>query len=148
MPFGYAGKILHVNLTTSDITVEEPPEIFYRRYFGGRAFLAYYLLREMKPHEDPLGPGNVLVFASSVIGGAPSHGLCRFSVGAKSPLTGGFGESEAGGFWGPELKFSGFDAVVIKGKAKKPVYLWIRDGEVEIRDASGIWGLPTSDYHR
>ncbi len=145
MPFGYAGKILHINLTTSDITIEEPDEMFYRRYFGGRAFLAYYLLREMKPHEDPLGPGNVLVFASSAIGGAPSHGLCRFSVGAKSPLTGGFGESEAGGFWGPELKFAGFDAMVIKGKSENPVYLWIHDGDVEIRDASSIWGMPTGE---
>jgi aldehyde:ferredoxin oxidoreductase len=145
MPFGYTGKILHVDLTNSNISVEEPPEIFYRRYFGGRAFVAYYLLKEIKANEDPLGPGNVLVFASSVIGGAPSHGLCRFSVGAKSPLTGGFGESEAGGYWGPELKMAGYDALVIKGKADRPVYLWIHDCEVKIRDASHIWGLTTGE---
>jgi len=107
MAFGYNGKILHVDLTRSTTSVEEPPEIFYRRYFGGRAFVANYLLKMMPKGADPLGPENVLVFASSVLGGAPAHGLCRFSVGAKSPLTGGFGESEAGGYWGPELKFAG-----------------------------------------
>ena len=145
MPLGFSGKVLHVDLTRSTIVTEEPPEIFYRRYFGGRAFIAYYLLKEMKGGEDPLGPDNVLVFASSVLGGTPSHGLCRFSVGAKSPLTGGFGESEAGGFWGPELKFAGFDAVVIKGEARNPVYIWIHDGRAEIRDASAIWGKITGD---
>jgi aldehyde:ferredoxin oxidoreductase len=125
--------------------VEEPPEIFYRRYFGGRAFVAYYLLKRTPKGVDPLGPENVLVFASSVLGGAPAHGLCRFSVGAKSPLTGGFGESEAGGYWGPELKFAGYDAMVITGRASKPVYLWIHDGAVEVRDASGIWGKTTGE---
>jgi aldehyde:ferredoxin oxidoreductase len=145
MPFGYNGKILHVDLTHSAISVEEPPEIFYRRYFGGRAFVAHYLLKKMKGGEDPLGPENVLVFASSVLGGVPSHGLCRFSVGARSPLTGGFGESEAGGYWGPELKFAGFDALVIQGKSPEPVYLWIHDGQLEIRDASAIWGKKTGD---
>lgn len=145
MAQGYNGKILHIDLTSLSISIEEPPEIFYRRYLGGRAFIANYLLKEMSGGEDPLGPSNVLVFASSVIGGAPANGLCRFSVGSKSPLTGGFGESEAGGYWGPELKFAGFDAVVIKGKAKNPVYLWIHDGQVEIKDASAIWGMCTRD---
>jgi aldehyde:ferredoxin oxidoreductase len=145
MPLGFSGKILQVDLTRSTIRTEQLPETFYRRYFGGRAIVAYYLLTQMKGGEDPLGPDNVLVFAASVICGAPSHGLCRFSVGAKSPLTGGFGESEAGGFWGPELKFSGFDALVIKGKAQKPVYLWIHDGHAELRDATALWGKVTGD---
>lgn len=145
MAFGYNGKILHVDLKNSTQSVEEPPEIFYRRYFGGRAFVAYYLLNKMKPGVDPLGPENVLVFASSVLGGAPAHGLCRFSVGAKSPLTGGFGESEAGGYWGPELKFAGFDAIVITGRSPRPVYLWVHDGTAEIRDASGFWGMTTGE---
>ena len=145
MAFGYNGKILHVDLTRSTTSVEEPPEIFYRRYFGGRAFVAYYLLKQVPKGADALGPENVLIFASSVLGGAPAHGLCRFSVGAKSPLTGGFGESEAGGYWGPELKFAGYDAIVITGRAPKPVYLWVHDGAVEIRDASGIWGMITGD---
>ena len=145
MSLGYNGKILHVDLTNSKIRIDEPPEIFYRRYFGGRAFIAYYLLKLAPKGVDPLGPENVLIFASSVLGGAPTYGLCRFSVGAKSPLTGGFGESEAGGYWGPELKFAGFDAVVINGKAAKPVYLWIHDHAAEIRDASRIWGMTTGE---
>jgi aldehyde:ferredoxin oxidoreductase len=144
-PFGYRGKIGHVHLSTGEISVESPPEVFYRRYFGGRAFIAYYLLKKMKGGEDPLGPENVLVLASSVLGGAPSHGLCRFSVGAKSPLTGGFGESEAGGYWGPELKFAGFDALVIEGKSPHPAYLYIHDGQVEIRDAAQVWGMRTGE---
>lgn len=145
MPFGYIGKIGHLNLSTEKIRIEEPPEIFYRRFFGGRAMIAYYLLHEMKGSENPLGPGSVLVFAGSVIGGAPAHGLCRFSVGAKSPLTGAFGESEAGGYWGPEFKAAGFDALVVKGRADRPVYLWVHDGEIEIKDASAIWGMVTGE---
>ena len=145
MAFGYCGKILHVDLTSSSITVEEPPEIFYRRYFGGQAMAAYYLLKLAPKGVGPLEPENVLVFAASVMCGAPSHGLSRFSVAAKSPLTGGFGDSEAGGYWGPELKFAGYDAVVITGKAKQPVYIWIQDGKAEIRDAAGLWGKTTKD---
>ncbi|MGC8810433.1 MAG: aldehyde ferredoxin oxidoreductase family protein [bacterium] len=143
--YGYNGKVLHVNLSTKEFKVESPPEIFYRQYFGGRGFIAYYLLKKMKGGEDPLGPENILVFAASVLGGAPAHGLCRFSVGAKSPLTGAFGESEAGGYWGPELKFSGFDALVIEGESPQPVYLFINDGKVEIKEAKHIWGLRTGD---
>jgi aldehyde:ferredoxin oxidoreductase len=140
--YGYNGKILRVDLTKENISVEEPNEVFYRRYMGGRALALYYLLNEMKPGVDPLGPDNLLIFAPSVITGAPVQGLSRFSVASKSPLTESYGEAEAGGDWGPWLKFSGFDAVVVKGKAKKPVYLWLHDGKAEIRDASKVWGNP------
>lgn len=107
---------------------------------GGSGFISYYLLKLLKPGIDPLSADNVLVFACSVVLGSPISGFNRYSVGAKSPLTGAFGEAEAGGYWGPELKFAGFDAIVIHGKADKPVYLYIHDGEVEIRDAQNIWG--------
>jgi aldehyde:ferredoxin oxidoreductase len=80
------------------------------------------------------------VFACSVVTGAPVSGFNRFTVAARSPLTGAFGESEAGGYWGPELKFAGFDAVVVHGRARHPVYLWIHDGDVEVRSAKNIWG--------
>jgi aldehyde:ferredoxin oxidoreductase len=99
----------------------------------------------MKPKTDPLGPENILVFAGSVISGTSAAGLSRFSVAAKSPLTGAFGEAEAGGWWIPELKFAGFDAIIIKGRAQKPVYLWVHDGGAEIRDASKIWGKFTKE---
>jgi len=140
MPYGYNGKILRVDLNNESISVEEPPEIQYCRYLGGGTFALNYLLKELRSKSDPLGPENILIFAGSVISGTPAAGLSRFSVAAKSPLTGAFGESEAGGWWIPELKFAGFDAIVIKGKANRPVYLWIHDGEVEIRDARRLWG--------
>jgi aldehyde:ferredoxin oxidoreductase len=145
MAFGYNGKILHVDLTNKKISVEEPAETFYRRYMGGRALALYYLLNEMKPGVDPLGPDNLLIFAPSVITGAPVQGVSRFSVACKSPLTESYGEAEAGGDWGPWLKFSGFDAVVVKWRAEKPVYLWLHEGKAEIRDAGNAWGKPTKD---
>ncbi|MFQ6129907.1 MAG: aldehyde ferredoxin oxidoreductase family protein [Candidatus Hadarchaeaceae archaeon] len=145
MAYGYNGKILRVDLSSGKISVDEPDEVFYRRYLGGRGAALYYLLNEMEPGVDPFGPDNLLIFAPSVLTGAPIQGASRFSVACKSPLTGTYGEAEAGGDWGPELKFAGFDAVIIKGKAEKPVYLWIHDGEAEIRDASKIWGKPTKE---
>ncbi|MCK5552981.1 MAG: aldehyde ferredoxin oxidoreductase, partial [Deltaproteobacteria bacterium] len=145
MPHGYNGKILRVDLDNESMSVEEPQELFYSRYLGGGALALSYLLRELKPKSDPLGPENLLVFAGSVIAGTPAAGLSRFSVAAKSPLTGAFGEAEAGGWWIPELKFAGFDAIIIKGKARKPVYLWVHDGEAEIRDAGHLWGKPAKE---
>ncbi len=125
--------------------MDEPDEVFYRRYIGGRSLALYYLLKEMEPGVDPLGPDNLLIFAPSVLTGAPIQGVSRFSVACKSPLTGTYGEGEAGGHWGPELKFAGYDAVIVKGRAEKPVYLWIHDGEAEIRDAGKIWEKPTKE---
>jgi len=143
MPYGYNGKILRMDLTTGAMKTEEPGEIVYRTYLGGGGLASYYLLRELKPGIDPLSADNILIFASTVISGAPIAGMTRFTVAAKSPLTGAYGEAEAGGFWGPELKFAGFDAVIITGKAEKPSYLWINDGKAEIRSAEKIWGLET-----
>jgi len=140
MAFGYLGKILRVNLSDDKIQVETPEENFYRRYFGGRALIAYYLLKEMEARVDPVGPENKLIFATGVLTGAPFSGSGRNSVGAKSPLTGAYGDAEVGGFWGAELKHAGFDAVVVEGKAKSPVYLWIHDGQAEIKDAKHLWG--------
>ncbi len=145
MPKGYNGKILRVDLERESFSIEEPDEKFYCRYLGGGTLALYYLLREMKPKTDPLGTENILVFAGSVISGTPAAGLSRFSVAAKSPLTNAFGEAEAGGWWIPELKFAGYDAIVITGKAPRPVYLWIHDGEAEIRDASHLWGKFTKE---
>ncbi len=143
MPYGYNGKVLRVDLTTGATNVEEPGEVVYRTYLGGGGLASYYLLRELKPGIEPLSEENILIFASNVLSGAPIAGMTRFTVAAKSPLTGAYGEAEAGGFWGPELKFAGFDAVIITGKAAKPSYLWINDGNAEIRSAEKIWGLET-----
>jgi aldehyde:ferredoxin oxidoreductase len=145
MPHGYNGKILHVDLTTGQISVEEPNEAFYRKYMGGSALAMYYLLNQMPAGADPLGSENILVLALSVLTGTAVSGQSRMTAAAKSPLTGGIGDSQCGGFWPAELKFAGFDAIVIRGKAEKPVYLWIHDGEYELRDASALWGRITGE---
>ena len=144
-PYGYNGKILRVDLSDNKLSIENLEDIFYRRYVGGWGFIGYYLLKELKPMVDPLGPENKLIFAAGPVTGVPIAGNSRNAVGAKSPLTGGFGAGEAGGYWGAELKHAGFDAIIIEGKAEKPVYLWVHDGEAEIRDADHLWGLYTKD---
>jgi len=145
LPLGYNGKILRVDLSSSHIRIEQLDDVFYRKYIGGEGFVAYYLLTELAPRTDPLGPENRLIFAAGPVTGVPIPGNGRNSVGAKSPLTGGFGEAEVGGLWGAELKHAGFDAVIFEGKSDKPVYLWIHDGEAELRDAYHLWGRETGD---
>jgi aldehyde:ferredoxin oxidoreductase len=143
MPCGYTGKLLRVDLTHESWEVEQPDEKFYRRYWGGKGLAGYFLLKEQAAGVDPLGPDNLLIFSTGLMTGAGLPAMPRFSVSARSPLTGMYGESEAGGWWGPELKFAGYDAVILKGRADRPVYLWIHDGEVEIRDARSLWGQGT-----
>ena len=128
MPYGYNGRILHIDLTDLKYTVEEPDKLFYRTYMGGGCLGGYYLLNEMAAGVDPLSPDNVIVFSASILTGAPLAGFSRHSVTTKSPLTNAFLDSEAGGYWGPELKFAGYDAIVVKGKASNPVYLYIKNG--------------------
>lgn len=140
MVYGYNGKVLRVDLTRGSISVEELEEDFYRRYFGGTGLIAYYLLKEQRPAVDPLSPENKMVFATGVVTGAPVGGSGRNAIGTKSPLSNAFNTSEVGGYWGAELKRAGYDAVIIEGKAEKPVYLWIQDGKAEIRDAAHLWG--------
>ena len=143
MSYGYTGNILHLDLTSKKHWIEHPPETFYRTYWGGRALALYYMLKEMKPHIDPLSPDNLLIFAPSVLTGTPAPAIPRYTVCAKSPLTGAQGEAEAGGWWGPELKKAGFDALIIKGASMTPVYLWINDGKIEIKEATHLWGKDT-----
>ena len=107
--------------------------------------MAHYLWKELPQGVDPLGPENKLVFALGPLTGVQLPGSGRHCVGAKSPLTGGIAKSEAGEFWGAELKRAGFDAIIIEGRAERPVYLWVHDGEASIRDASHLWGLNTKE---
>jgi aldehyde:ferredoxin oxidoreductase len=144
MPNGYTGNILHVDLTNGALAVENPPERFYRTYLGGSAMGMYYILRDMKPGADPLGPENVLTLMLSPLTGAPISGQSRMTANAKSPLVDGIGDSQCGGFFPAEMKFAGFDGIVIKGKASRPVYLWLNEGKAELRDASHLWGKTTS----
>lgn len=145
MSYGYLGKVIRINLTTSSIIIEEKDDLFYRTHLGGKGIIAYYLLKEVLPGIDPMSPDNKMIFATGILTGAPVSGLSRFAVGAKSPLTGGFGQSEAGGFWGPELKRAGYDAIIIEGKAEKPVYIAICDETIEIKDAAHLWGKETGE---
>lgn len=140
MSSGYSGKILHVDLTEERSWTEQLDDQVYRAYLGGSALSSYLLLRDLKPGVNPLGPDNLLIFMTSIINGLPLSGANRYSAAAKSPLTGGFGESEAGGYWGPELKRTGFDGIVVHGRASRPVYLFINEGQGEVRDASRYWG--------
>ncbi len=159
MPYGYHGKILHVDLTAGKLEVEEPGESFYRKYMGGSAMGAYYLLRHTPSGADPVGPENTLSLMVGVVTGTPFSGQSRVCATAKSPVTGLVGDSQAGGFWPAELKFAGFDGIVIHGQAEHPVYLWVHDGgsvgdlrptsetrpTVELRDAAHLWGQFTAD---
>ncbi len=145
MPFGYHGKILIIDLTNLSWTVDEPDEAFYRTYLGGSALGLFYLLNMTPAGADPLGPENTLVLALSVLTGAPISGQSRITATAKSPLTGGVGDSQAGGFFPAELKFSGYDALVISGRATEPVYLWIHNGDVEIKSARHLMGRTTGE---
>jgi aldehyde:ferredoxin oxidoreductase len=143
--FGYNGKILRVNLNTEKTSIEKPKYVEYRRYFGGRALALHYLLQELPFGIDPFDSKNLIVISSSVVSGAPVPGFNKYTVAALSPLTGGFGEAEAGGYFSSELKKSGYDAIIIKGRASSPVYLLIRDGNPVIYDADKIWGKSTGD---
>jgi aldehyde:ferredoxin oxidoreductase len=145
MLFGTTAKILRVDLTAGALEVEQLSEDFYRLYPGGKALAGYILLNEMPAHTQPFDPENRLILANGLLTGAPVSTATRYVASARSPLTNGYGESEAGGFWGPELKMAGFEAIVITGRAPEPVYLWIKDGEAEIRPAGHLWGRLTAE---
>lgn len=145
MATSFHNKILRVNLTEGTIEVEEPGQVYLRRYMGGWNIIADVLLKEVPKGADPLGPENKLIFAPGIVTGLPISGASRNAIGAKSPLTGAFGAAECGGHWGAQFKRAGFDALIVEGQSEEPVYLWIKDGEVEIRDASHVWGKPIKE---
>jgi len=143
--YGWIGEILRVDLTSGKVSIEEVNKNFAKKFIGGRGLGVKILYDELEPKIDPLSPENKLIFATGPVTGtrAPTSG--RYCVVSKSPLTGTIFDSHSGGFWGPELKFAGYDGIIIEGGAKKPVYIWIADKQVEIRDASDIWGLDTHE---
>lgn len=146
--FGYYGRILRIDLTSSDIWLDNPDDEFYRYLIGGRSLIAYYLLKETPKNLDALSPENLLIFAPGVLTGSGLPGSGRHAVGAKSPLTGVIASSEAGGWWGAELKHAGLDGLVISGKATRPVYISILNGEVKISTANHLWGKNTADVQK
>jgi aldehyde:ferredoxin oxidoreductase len=143
--YGWTGNTLRVNLSSGSIARETTKPENAKLYIGGRGLGSRLLFDEVDPNVDPLGPENKLIFATGPFTGtyAPSAG--RYMVITKGPLTGAIACSNSGGSFGPELKYSGYDMIVIEGKAPNPVYLWINDDRVEIRDAGQIWGKNTHD---
>jgi len=140
---GYQGKILRVDLTNEKITTEPLNKEWAKQFIGGKGLGARYLFEELKPGTDPLSPDNILSIWTGPLVGTLTPLTGRYVLVTKSPLTGTFLDSYAGGFFGSELKYTGLDGVIIKGKAKKLSYLWINDGKAEIRDAKNLAGKDT-----
>lgn len=147
MTGGYAGKILIVDLTTGKIENKETPQEYVRHFLGGYSFGARMLYDMMKPGTDPLGKDSVLGFVTGPLTGTTALFSGRYTIVCKSPVSGTWNDANSGGFFGPELKKAGFDGVFITGVAECPVYLWIKNGQAELRDASGLWGQDTHVCH-
>lgn len=141
-------SIFYVDLTAGRVWREALPEAVYRRYPGGSALATYLLLKHTPKGADPLGPENTLVFATGPLAGLAISGQSRMSAAARSPLTGGVGDSQSGGYFPAEMKAAGADAIVVLGQAPAPVYLWLKDGQAELRPAEHLWGLPTAEVER
>ncbi len=140
---GYMGKLLFVDLSSGEIRPEAPGEALYRDFIGGYGVGARVLYSRQKAGEDPLGPGNTLGLMTGPLTGTPATTGCRYVAVAKSPLTGGWGDANSGGHFGPYLKFAGYDGIFFTGISEKPVYLFIDNGQAELRDAAGLWGKTT-----
>lgn len=143
MKGGYVNRILWVDLTNEEMHTTKLSEQLATDFISGRGLGVKILYDELKPKIDPLSPENILVIAAGVLTGTPSPFCARSWIVTKSPLTGAILMSNSGGFFGPELKFAGYDAVIIKGRAKAFSYLWINNDKVELRDASKLRGLGT-----
>ncbi|WP_031515432.1 aldehyde ferredoxin oxidoreductase family protein [Desulfofalx alkaliphila] len=145
--FGYTGKLLYINLTTCNYQVKELELEQAVKYLGGKGLAASILYEKLKPGTDPLGPDNILVFATGPLTGTPAPTAGRMVVATKSPLTGLWLDSNCGGFLGREIKQAGYDALIVEGKAAEPVYILIDDDKVEICSAANLVGKDTFDTH-
>lgn len=144
MSFLRAGTILRVNLSSGEVT-REPTERYAERFIGSKAINMKMLLDGVGPGTHPLDPGNMLLFGAGPLVGTPFPGACRLDVMAASPISGGLGGSSMGGYFAGELKFAGYDHLVVEGKAAKPVYLSIRDDRIRVCDAAAVWGRDTHE---
>ncbi|MEW6671089.1 MAG: aldehyde ferredoxin oxidoreductase family protein [Thermodesulfobacteriota bacterium] len=138
-------KIAYIDLTSGEIEIKPIPVEIRRKFLGGRGLDAYLLYNHTKKGVDPLGPKNVIMVSGGILTATCASATARTHVMAKSPLTNLLGSCNMGGFFAPEMAWAGFHHLVIKGKAKKPVYLWIHNGAIEIRDAANLWGLTTTE---
>ena len=137
---GYCGKLLRIDLTAGSVSTEAIDPEVARKFIGGRGLGTWYLSQEVSPEVDPLSPENKLIIATGPVTGTRAPASGRYMVVTKSPLTGTVACSNAGGHWGPELKFAGYDMIVLEGKAPRPSIITIRDDEVRILDAAPYWG--------
>jgi aldehyde:ferredoxin oxidoreductase len=142
---GYTGKVLRINLTDKTSKEEQLPLEIAKDYIGGAGFGVKYLYDEVPAGADPLGPENKLIFASGPFSGTTIPCASRMAVTAKSPLTGAVGMALTGGYFPVELKFAGYDALIVEGKAEKPTYVSIKKGDVKFRSAKKVWGMKTTD---
>jgi aldehyde:ferredoxin oxidoreductase len=145
MKGGYTGKMLFVDLTSRMIEEKALTEDIAKKFIGGYGIGVRVLYSMMKPGVDPLGPENVLGVVTGPLNGTGALLGARFAVVCKSPVSGGWNDANSGGYFGPELKKAGFDAIFVSGASEKPVYLWINDGTVEIRDAGRLWGMDSNE---
>ncbi|MBS7642454.1 aldehyde ferredoxin oxidoreductase family protein [Candidatus Bathyarchaeota archaeon] len=146
--YGYTGRIARVNLSDSRVSIEDAKMEYIDLVLGGIGLASLILFMEVDPRIDAFDPSNKLVFSVGPLTGTMVPGSSRTTIASRSPLTLGWGESHLGGFWGTELKKAGFDAIIIEGKADTPTYLYVEDGRIELRDASRIWGLKTSNVEK
>ena len=137
---GIAGRLLRVNLSKKTFVTEELPLEMFIEYIGGRGLSAYYLNKEVSPFCDPLGEENKLIFFNGPFAGTLVPGNNKINVAFKSPISNTYSYSLAGGHFGPELRYAGYDGIIIEGKSEEPVYLWIDDEKIEIRSAANVWG--------
>lgn len=145
---GYKGKLLYVDLSEGCFKTKEIEDQDARTFLGGSGLGAKILFDEMDPTLDPFDPRSVIVYTTGPLVGLPFSYCARYVVCGKSPATGGWGEAHAAGYWGPELKAAGFDGLVITGKAKGPVFLFVRDGQGEIREAKHLWRKDTFETEK
>ncbi len=141
---GWTGKIIRVNLTEESIVTEDLNMLDAKMYLGGRGLGTKIFMHEVDPKIDALSPENKLIFMSGPLTGTLAACAARFEIVAKSPLTGTIGSCSSGGFFGPVMKFAGYDGIILEGKASKPVYLFVNDDHIELRDASHLWGKKVS----
>lgn len=142
------GKILRVNLTLTKIWIEDTDIGLLKKYIGGYGTAGRILYDEVPPWVGALDPANKLIFTAGPVTGTIAPATGRHTVVSKSPLTGYFGDANSGGFWGAEMKFSGFDMIIVTGRAKKPVYLWVNEGRAELKDATAYWGMNAREADR
>jgi aldehyde:ferredoxin oxidoreductase len=144
----YSKKLGIIDLTNKKIKITHTPETLQKQLLGGRGLNSYYLYNMIKPNIDPFSPENIIIFGTGLLTGTLVPNSSRFNVSAKSPETGILGDSNCGGYFAAELRYAGFDRLIIKGKSAKPTLLYVSDGAIEIKDAHDYWGMDTTEVQQ